>query len=115
GILDGDLNFRSIALGNPPGAHDGPVARVCLDDSALAACEALEGALQKTEFTPELLKALRTAYRTGAGMADAFAQFVESVLGPRGLVLYDSSDPAAKALVAGLVARGGAHAGEHQE
>jgi bacillithiol biosynthesis cysteine-adding enzyme BshC len=112
GILDGDLNFRSIALGNPPGAHEGPVARVCLDDSALAACEALEATLQKTEFTPDLLKALGTAYRTGAGMAEAFAQFVESVLGPRGLVLYDSSDPAAKPLVADLFAREIEHAGE---
>jgi len=112
GILDADLTFRSIALGNPAGAHELPVARVCLDASAAAACAELEATLQATEFTPELLNDLRKAYHNGAGMADAFAQFVESVLGPRGLVMYDSSDPAAKPLVAGLFAREIEHAGE---
>ena len=39
------------------------------------------------------------------GMADAFGRWLEATLGPRGLVLYDASDPAAKPLVAGLFAR----------
>jgi bacillithiol synthase len=111
GILDADLAFRSVALGNPPGAHDLPVARVCLDGSAATAREQLEATLQATEFTPDLLEHLRNAYRSGTGMADAFAQFVESVLGPRGLVMYDSSDPAAKPLVVDLFAREIEHAG----
>ena len=112
GVLDADLAFRSVALGNPPGAHDLPVARVCLDGSAATACEQLEATLQATEFTPNLLADLRNAYRTGSGMADAFAQFVESVLGPRGLVMYDSSDTASKPLVADLFAREVERAGE---
>ena len=41
----------------------------------------------------------------GAGMADAFSRWLEHVLGPRGLVVFDSSDPAAKPLVAGVFAR----------
>jgi bacillithiol synthase len=112
GVLDADLAFRSIAVGNPPGAHDMPVARVCLDGSVATACEQLEATLQATEFTPDLLKDLRRAYHNGAGMADAFGQFVESVLGPRGLVMYDASDPATKPMVAELFAREVEHAGE---
>jgi bacillithiol biosynthesis cysteine-adding enzyme BshC len=38
-------------------------------------------------------------------MAEAFARWIESVLGPHGLVVFDSSDPAAKPLVADLFAR----------
>jgi bacillithiol synthase len=112
GVFDDELNFRPIAVGNPPGAHEGPVARVRLDDSAAAACAELEQTLQTTEFTPDLLDKLRSAYRAGAGMADAFGQWLESVLGPRGLVVYDASDPAAKPIVAEVFAREVEHAGE---
>ena len=38
-------------------------------------------------------------------MADAFGRWLETMLGPRGLVVYDASDPAAKPLVAELFAR----------
>ena len=55
---------------------------------------------------------LRAAYHAGAGMADAFGRWMESVLGPRGLVVYDSADPAAKPLVAGVFAREIERAGE---
>jgi bacillithiol biosynthesis cysteine-adding enzyme BshC len=112
GILDEGLNFRSVAVGNPPGAHDGPVARVRLDDSVTSVQAELEAALPPTEFTADLLATLRHAYKTGAGMADAFAQWLESVLGSRGLIVYDASDPAAKPLVAGVFAREIEHAGE---
>ena len=45
-------------------------------------------------------------------MADAFARWLEEVLGPRGLIVYDASDPAAKPLVANVFARELEHAGE---
>ena len=51
------------------------------------------------------MSSLRAAYRPGVGMADAFARWLETLLGPHGLVVYDSSDPAAKPLVADLFAR----------
>ena len=105
GVLDADLQFASVALGDPPGAHAGPVARVHLDDSVTAAVAALRAALPQTEFTAGLLETLTRAYHPGAGMADAFATWLESVLGSRGLVVYDASDAAAKPLVADLFAR----------
>ena len=45
------------------------------------------------------------AYAPGIGMADAFGALLERVLGGRGLVVYDASDPAAKPLVGDLFAR----------
>jgi bacillithiol synthase len=45
-------------------------------------------------------------------MTRAFGRWLESVLGPRGLVVYDSADPAAKPLVVGVFAHEVEHAGE---
>ena len=100
GVLDNDLNLQHISLGDPSGAHQGPVAQVKLDESVGAALEALRTILPTTEFTPEVLETLARIYRPGAGMADAFGQFLETVLGPQGLIVYDAADPAAKPLVA---------------
>ena len=61
--------------------------------------------LAKAKARPDLLKQLRDIYQPGVGMADAFGHWLEQVLGPRGLVVYDSSDPASKPLVSGVFAR----------
>ena len=58
-------------------------------------------------------QSLARAYQPGAGMADAFGRWLESVLGPRGLVVYDAADPAAKPLVADVFAREIEHAGRN--
>jgi bacillithiol biosynthesis cysteine-adding enzyme BshC len=68
--------------------------------------------LAPTEFTPALFDTLRAAYHAGAGMADAFGRWMESLLGSRGLVVYNSADPAAKPLVADVFAREIERAGE---
>ncbi len=111
GVLDGDLNLQHISLGDPAGARQGPVARVQLDESAGAALAALEAALPGTEFTPELLQTLRTIYRPGAGMAEAFGQWLEEVLGPHGLIVFEASDPAAKPIAASVFRREIEHPG----
>jgi bacillithiol biosynthesis cysteine-adding enzyme BshC len=112
GVLDSSMAHRTIAIGNPPGAGVEPVARVCLDESVGVALAELAEALPQTEFTPSLLEALRGAYDPGTGMADAFGRWMESVLGSRGLIVYNSADPAAKPLVADLFAREIERAGE---
>ena len=111
GVFDADTNPVRVAIGNPPGAHEKSVAQVRLDDSATAAVDRLEATLQSTAFTDELLATLRRVYAPGAGMAHAFGQWLESVLGPRGLVVFDSADPAAKPLASGIFSREIAHAG----
>ena len=110
-VLDTELKLLSIAAGDPPGSHDGPVARVRLDDSVSAAIDALQRALPPSEFTAALVDNLRTAYCPGTGMAEAFGRWLEQVLGSQGLVVFDASDRAAKPLVGQLFAREIEHPG----
>jgi bacillithiol synthase len=105
GVLDQELQSRAVSLGDPPGAHTSPVARVLLDESTAAALAELESLLPHTDFTPDILESLGRAYVPGRGMSLAFAHWLESLLGPRGLIVFDSSDAAAKPLVAELFAR----------
>jgi bacillithiol biosynthesis cysteine-adding enzyme BshC len=112
GVLNTDLELVRMALGRPPGAGEGPVAHVRLDSSIEEAVTMLAATVPATEFTPGLVDALRAAYAPGAGMVEAFGRWLETWLGPRGLVVFDSSDPAAKPLAASLFAREIEHAGE---
>ncbi|HKH70630.1 MAG TPA: bacillithiol biosynthesis BshC, partial [Vicinamibacterales bacterium] len=111
-VLDAAMKPLVIAAGDPPLAHTGPVAGVQLDESVNAAISALETAMPGTEFTPGLIDGLRRAYAPGTGMADAFGRWLETVLGPRGLIVFDASDPAAKPLVSQIFAGEIAQAGQ---
>ena len=104
-VLDAELARRTITLGALPGAGEQPVASVRLDPSVFAALESLRSVVPLTEFTDDILLRLSDAYRPGAGMAEAFGRWLESLLGSRGLVVYDSSEPATKPLVGRIFAR----------
>jgi len=110
-VLDAELVPHTIRLADLDGAGDLPIARLTLDAGIDAAHAALADALPATEFTPALLDSLRAAYQPGVGMAEAFGRLLEQVLGPHGLVVYDSSDPAAKPLAQDVFAREIANAG----
>jgi bacillithiol biosynthesis cysteine-adding enzyme BshC len=99
-VLDADLAPRRVTLPPVPGAGELPVAQVRIDDAIATALDELATALPSTEFTDRLLTDLRETYRPGAGMADAFGRWLERCLGHFGLVVFDSSDPAAKPLAA---------------
>ena len=88
------------------------MAGIRLNDSVNAAVAMLASTLPATEFTDALLDAVRLAYTPGVGMAQAFSAWLESLLGPRGLVVFDASDPAGKPIVSALFAREIEHAGE---
>jgi bacillithiol biosynthesis cysteine-adding enzyme BshC len=104
-VLDADLELRTVGLEPPPGAGELPVAALAVDSGFDRALAELEHALQPTEFTQEVLAALRDAYRAGAGMAGGFARWMDRALGSRGLIVFESADPAAKPFVADLFAR----------
>ncbi len=97
-VLDGDLVARHVRLADLDGAGELPIARLRLNEGILAALDTLSAALPESEFRDETMAALRRSYCPGSGMAQAFGQWMEHVLGPHGLVVYDSSDPAAKPL-----------------
>ena len=97
-VLDNELAATEVRLADLPGAGHQPIARLTLTDVIHPAIEQLATALPDTEFKTEVLDAIRAAYVPGRGMASSFGVLLERVLGPHGLVVYDSSDPAAKPL-----------------
>jgi bacillithiol synthase len=104
-VFDAEVTPRSVSLPPRPGADPAPVATIRLDDSVNAAIDELERILPQTEFCSGMLTELRRAYTPAAGMAEAFGRWLEHVLGHRGLVVFDSSDPASKPLVSQVFRR----------
>jgi len=103
-VFDSDMAPRTVSL--PPRTGDPlPVAAVRLDPRITDVLTELEQILPPTEFRSSLIADLHSAYAPGAGMADAFGRWLERVLGDRGLVVYDASDPAAKPFVADVFSR----------
>jgi len=109
-VLDAEAGARPVALPSPV-EPSRPVGRVTLDSTIDAALAELQAALPATEFTPQLIAALTRAYRPGVSMSAAFARWIEELLGPLGLVVYESSDPGTKPCVAELFAREVSRAG----
>lgn len=97
-VLDETFQPRTVTLAPPEGAGELPVAALTLDGRIEQAPAALEAALANSDFKSSVLEAVRAAWKPGAGMADAFAQWLETVLGRFGLIVFDSSDKAAKPL-----------------
>ena len=104
-VLDAEMAPKTVALPARTAGDPVPVAAIEVDEHIAAVFTELEQALPPTEFRDALLADLRAAYAPGVGMAAAFGRVLERVLGNRGLVVYDASDPAAKPLVGDLFAR----------
>ena len=101
-ILDKDFTLRDITLPDLPGAGVQPIASLVLDDRIGDAIRELEAALPPSEFTAETIAALSRRYRPGAGVGEAFAGWMDDLLGRHGLVVFESADRAAKPMVADL-------------
>ena len=112
GVLASDQTLRRVTVSAPDGAGERTVASLRYTEAIVRAVEELSATLPATEFTADLLDALRDAYQPGRGVAEAFGRFVDRVLGPHGLVVYDASDPAAKPFAAPIFTHELEHAGE---
>jgi uncharacterized protein YllA (UPF0747 family) len=97
-VLDGEMVPRAVMLDDLEGAGHLPIGRLVLAEHIHRTLDTLQSFLPDTEFKAPLLDDLRSAYRPGLTMADAFGRWLESTLGARGLVVFDASDPAAKPL-----------------
>jgi bacillithiol biosynthesis cysteine-adding enzyme BshC len=104
-VLDDAVSPHTVSLSPEAAAAGAPVATVRLPDQVVAALDELERVLPPTEFRASVLSDLRRSYAAGTGMADAFARWLEAVLGDRGLVVYDSSDRASKSLASSVFVR----------
>jgi bacillithiol biosynthesis cysteine-adding enzyme BshC len=105
GVLGADHVVRRIAVEAPEGAGERPVASLAYDETIAQAIDALSATMPGTEFTTGLIDDLRAAYRPGRGVVEAFGSWLDRVLGPQGLVVYDASDPAAKPFAAPIFRR----------
>jgi bacillithiol synthase len=103
-IINRDCVLSSVSV--PAEIHpDGvPVGRVVLDETIEASIQSLLAALPQTEFSDELEKTLRAAYRPGQKFGDAFAQLMTALIGQKGLILLDPLDSELKAVAAPLYA-----------
>ncbi len=97
-VLDAEFQPRTVTLAEPEGAGELPVAALTLDARISASLDALAAALPQTDFSAMVTASLAAAYQPGTGMATAFARWIEGLLGPHGLVVFESADQAAKAL-----------------
>lgn len=104
-VLDADLQARRLTVAGIEGEGHVPVGQVHLTDDISRVLGELEQLLPQTEFTAETVAALRDCYQPGAGMADAFGQLLDFLLGPLGVIVFDGSDPAAKPLAATIFQR----------
>jgi len=104
-LLTSELELRSVTLGAMAGAGERPIGALELDADITHAIDDVTGVLPPTEFSADLLQTLKGAYTPGRTMADAFARLLESMLGARGLIVFDASDRAAKPLAADVFVR----------
>lgn len=104
-VLGPEHDIRTVTIPPPDGAGHRPVGALTLDDRITATIDELARALPRTDFTDQVLASLREAYQPGRGVGDAFARWMEGMLGRYGLVVYESNDPAAKPFVAEIFAR----------
>jgi bacillithiol biosynthesis cysteine-adding enzyme BshC len=93
-----------VSLADLEGAGELPIAQLALDAGVDDTFSELASALPQTEFTTQILADMRAAWKPGTGMARAFATWIETLLGPHGLVVFESADPKAKPLVANVFA-----------
>jgi bacillithiol biosynthesis cysteine-adding enzyme BshC len=103
-VLDDELSVRHIQVADVAGAGARPAGALRFDGRIDQAVLDLESALPSSEFRAEVLASVRRRFCPGAGVASAFAGFLDDLLGRHGLVVFESSDPHLKPLVADMFA-----------
>lgn len=76
----------------------GPVGRMTLGTSITTLLDDIEKALPPSEYKQELLDFLRSCYRPGVNLQDAFAALINKLFSDTGLVLVSIDDKRLKAL-----------------
>jgi bacillithiol synthase len=110
-VIDAGGGLTDIAMPPFDGAGERRSGDIMLDERIAATVDALFAALPTTEFTPDLRAAIARCYAPGRSMAEAYARFIEHLLGRHGLVVFESADAAAKPLARELFAEELRHPG----
>ncbi len=110
-ILDAEFRPHRVTVPDLEGAGSHTISRLVFDAGVNDVIAEIERLLAPTDFTTEVVAQLRAHYRPGAGVARAFAGWLDVLLGHQGLVVFESADQAAKALVGDLFVRELEHPG----
>ena len=97
---------RIVLRERPADAPQLPLAREPCGAEIAAAIEQLRGDTPETEFKVDVFQWLETAYRPEVSLADAFAEAVNAVLGPRGVAVFRAHHLAAKRAAAPWILKG---------
>ena len=104
GVLTSDFELRTVSVRHES-ASGQPASAMRLVDSIADVITALRGLLPETAFTSSVFEQLSEAYRPGSSMVEAFSRWMDALLGPHGLIVFDASDAAAKPIVQTLFDR----------
>jgi bacillithiol biosynthesis cysteine-adding enzyme BshC len=114
-VLDAEFQRRAITMPPPAGAGQAPVGLLTLTGDINETIDRLAATLPPTEFTASVLQDLRRAYRPGVNMGDAFARWIEHLLGHLGIIVFECSDQAAKPLASSVFAHEVTHPGKTRQ
>ena len=96
-VLTSDFEFETITIPHDSSSSQ-PASAVRLNDSIVSTLNRLRELLPNTEFSNSVFNQLSNAYKPGRGIVDAFALWMDTLLGPHGLVVFDASDTAVKSI-----------------
>lgn len=110
-LLDGAGTLTTVSMPAFDGAGERRSGDILLDARVADTIAALFAALPPTAFTGDLREVITRCYAAGRSMAEAYARFIEHLLGRHGLVVFESADAAAKPLARDLFAAELGHPG----
>jgi len=96
-VLTSDFEFETITIPHDASSSQ-PASAVRLNESIVSTLNRLRELLPNTEFSDSVFNQLSNAYQPGRGIVDAFALWMDTLLGPHGLVVFDASDTAVKSI-----------------
>lgn len=99
-LLDREGNVRQVSLPQPDGAGRRACGGLILPPEASELPALLREILPTTEFTSELLETVARLYAPGTRCGTAFAGWLDALVGPLGMPVFEADDPEAKAAVA---------------
>ena len=104
-FINRDCTLAKVSASNNIHTDGLPVGRAVLDQSITDVVDEMIHGLSQTEFSEELAKLVRDAYKPGQRFGDAFASILTKLNGARGLIVLDPIDSELKKLAAPLYAQ----------
>ena len=95
-LLDPQNDLHTFRVPEQAGALHRPLFRVPLEDGLDSVTSSFAEALPETDFSPELLERLRSAFGRGRTLSDGFVELLESLLGHLPILFAEAHDPALK-------------------